>query len=715
MIFLSAIPFQRHALAWACGTLCLPATAQVTQAVTDVVDSTPVMVITASRQGTALKSTPAAISVLGTAHIAQKRATFVGQLLDQVAGVHVTDLGNEQHNMSIRQPLSYGALYQYLEDGVSIRPVGLFNHNALYEMNLAGIAGIEVLRGPASSVYGSNAVAGTVNFLTRTPSDTPTAEVGLLSNTEGFNRLDVAASNTFDTTLGQQGLRLSAYASQRGDSWQQHAEGEKQGITLRHDWTVSPATTLKNLLTYNHLDTDMIGTATPSQYVSNARGRSNQTFTDRQVTATRLSSQLSHRWDSGSTSQATLYYRDNQTDQNPSYLIFNTSPTTASGRTTQVGFASYGTDVQHSSQWQTAWGQVKWLAGVSIDHTPMTGREVNLAIQRDSTGRYVSYTTGSVRRDYAVDINSQAVYSQLEWAPRPHLHWVAGARADWVGYDYSNHLTPSNSTGAPSGSKNYQHVSPKLGAIWNITPQLDGYVSAAQGFVPPEVSSQYGGSLVAPNLTDAIFNNVETGFRYQSDDRRVQAELSVYRLTGKNEQLSYATQVGKSEPRNAGRTRHQGVELGGRWLIPAAYQQSLRVSAALAQHTYQDYPVASTLNYAGKTMQSAPDVLANLEYQIKPMQGLTLSAEASHVGPYWMDNANTVRYQGHTLLHLRANYRVQAYELYSQILNATDQRYADIAASTYNGVGSRNADSQDTYTVGAPRTYVLGLRYHFGE
>jgi iron complex outermembrane receptor protein len=53
--------------------------------------------------------------------------------------------------------------------------------------------------------------------------------------------------------------------------------------------------------------------------------------------------------------------------------------------------------------------------------------------------------------------------------------------------------------------------------------------------------------------------------------------------------------------------------------------------------------------------------------------------------------------------------------VYSQVLNATDQRYADIAASTYNGVSSRAADSEDTYTVGAPRTYVLGLRYHFGE
>ncbi|MEY2863162.1 MAG: hypothetical protein RLY58_869, partial [Pseudomonadota bacterium] len=397
------------------------------------------------------------------------------------------------------------------------------------------------------------------------------------------------------------------------------------------------------------------------------------------------------------------------------YLISNTSQTTASGRTTQVGFQSYGTDIQHTQQWQSAWGLVKWLSGVSIDHTPMTGREVNLAVTRDATGRYVSYTTGSVRRDYAVNIDSQALYSQADWAVRPEVHVVAGARADWIRYDYSNHLTPSSTTGAVSGSKDYQHISPKLGMIWNITPALDGYVNAAQGFVPPEVSSQYGGSLVAPSLTAATFNNIELGWRYQASHPRLSAELSVYRLTGKNEQLSYAIQVNKSEPRNAGRTRHQGVELGARWLMSAQYQQTLRVSAAAAQHEYQDYQVSSTLNYAGKTMQSAPAVVANIEYQIQPMHGLLVAVEANHVSPYWMDNANTVRYHGHTLLNLRANYHVGAYEVYSQVLNATDQRYADIAASTYNGVSSRAADNQDTYTVGAPRTYVLGLRYHFGE
>lgn len=112
-------------------------------------------------------------------------------------------------------------------------------------MNMAGIGSIEVLRGPASSVYGSNAIGGTINFLTQAPSLSPTADLGIRFSSEGYRRLDLAASNTFNSTVGDQGLRLSGYVSDRGDSWQDHAESDKQSFTLRHDWQISDATQLK--------------------------------------------------------------------------------------------------------------------------------------------------------------------------------------------------------------------------------------------------------------------------------------------------------------------------------------------------------------------------------------------------------------------------------------------------------------------------------------
>jgi outer membrane receptor protein involved in Fe transport len=71
--------------------------------------------------------------------------------------------------MAIRQPITYNALYLYMEDGLPIRPTGMFNHNSLYEINMSGVRDIEVIKGPASSLYGSNAIGGAINFITQGP------------------------------------------------------------------------------------------------------------------------------------------------------------------------------------------------------------------------------------------------------------------------------------------------------------------------------------------------------------------------------------------------------------------------------------------------------------------------------------------------------------------------------------------------------------------
>lgn len=97
----------------------------------------------------------------------EEKPKLVGDIINRIPGVFWNDLGNEQHSMSIRQPISTNAVYQYLEDGIPIRPLGVFNHNALNENNMNAASGVEVVKGAASSLYGSNAVGGAVNFLTQ--------------------------------------------------------------------------------------------------------------------------------------------------------------------------------------------------------------------------------------------------------------------------------------------------------------------------------------------------------------------------------------------------------------------------------------------------------------------------------------------------------------------------------------------------------------------
>ncbi|MDK2125888.1 TonB-dependent receptor family protein [Parachitinimonas caeni] len=665
----------------------------------DAPSSVEQIVISGSRVATPLRNTPAAVGRVSLTTLRGLKATFIGEALDQIPGVYMTDLGNEQHSMAIRMPISTNAYYVYLEDGVLIRPVGIFNHNALYEVNLGGNAAVEVVKGPASSLYGSNAVGGAVNFLTRAPASEADYQASLQLSDRGYRRLDVGLS----ATTGDWGWRGSAYHASSNGGDDDYNGFDKTGATLRLDYPLAGGK-LSSVFSHNHLRTDMPGSLSPSSYL-NRPGFSNQTFTWRQVDASRLSTSWTGSLNTGGESSVTLFLRDNDTRQLPSYLIFNTGPTSASGRQNDNHFHSVGLDLRQKQDV----GNLRLIGGLTFDRSPNQYNEQNLAVVRDAlSGKYTRYSVGSTRRDYEVILGNRAAYLQAEWQWQPTLRLVGGLRYDQIEYDYHNRLTPSTTTGAPSETRRFSRASPKVGLVWNLDSQLDGFINASQGFTPPEVSSLYG-SLDTPNLQPAIYDNLELGMRGRAT--HWQWEASLYRLAGRDEQVSYSLAPGKSEPRNAGRTLHQGLELGLSWQVADALK--LRASAAWSSHRYREYRLGNQLDYAGRSMPQAPEVMANLEMIWQPQENSRLSLEAQHMGPWWMDNANSIRYGGHTVWNLRASQQLGAWELWAKVKNLADRRYAESASSSFSGVGARSPESQDSYVAGAGRSFFLGLAYRF--
>ena len=103
-------------------------------------DSLPALeavVVSGSRTETKLSETPQAIGAVKNEVLQRDKPKTMGEVINRIPGVYWNDLGNEQHSMGIRQPISTNAVYQYLEDGIPIRPLGVFNHNSLNEMNMA--------------------------------------------------------------------------------------------------------------------------------------------------------------------------------------------------------------------------------------------------------------------------------------------------------------------------------------------------------------------------------------------------------------------------------------------------------------------------------------------------------------------------------------------------------------------------------------------------
>ncbi len=682
------------------------ASAQETPAALDAV------VVTASRTSTALGDTPAAITRLDNEAVRDSKPRLISDVIDRVPGVHMVDLGNEQHSMSIRQPITTGALYQYLEDNIPIRPLGVFNHNALNEINLSGIDSLEVMRGPTSSLYGSNAVGGAVNFLTAAPSLTPEAWAGLRGSDQGYTRLDAGVSGT----AGDLGARLSYYRSEVNGGWRDFSDSQKDSLSARVDYVVSDASLLKTVASYTDLYTDMTGSLGETDYQQQPE-KSYQTFTERTDVNSRISSSLETEWSEDTSSRVTLFWRDNSHGQIPSYSLGSCVPVapattcTTNGRQNDNSYTSYGVDSQISQALDFL--DARLIVGGGWDHTRNDYDEDNLSVLRDTALRYRSYTVTSKRRRYDALIDNPSLYLQGEIKPLEKTTLVLGGRYDLIRYDFDNHLLPSGSTGAPDEKREFSHFSPRAGAAYALAQDAEIFLNLSEGFVPPEVSQLYS-SLDVPDLRESTFRNVDLGFRRRWPEQG-KLEVTLYRLEGEDEIVSYTVQTTPTlirENRNASATLHEGLEVGGEWTL--LQNLSAYASYTWARHEYADYRPSPAEDYSGNDMAGAPENMALLGANLQLTEQLTLAPEVQHIGAYWMNELNSVRYPGHLLGHLRARWQQDAWEVFAQLLNVADVHYAHSASSSYRS-GVFNPDVQNSYTPGDPRTFLLGFQYHLGQ
>jgi outer membrane receptor protein involved in Fe transport len=698
-------------------------TAALSQAVYAADESVQVMdevVVSGSRTAEKLSETPVSIGAVDDKALKRDKPKTMGDAINRIAGVTWVDLGNEQHMMGIRQPNSTNAVYQYLEDGIPIRPLGVFNHNSLNELNLAGAERVEVVKGAASSLYGSNAVGGAVNFITARPSPTPEASIGLRNdNTNGYSRLDTGASNTW----GDFGMRFSQYSSRRtANNWQQYSNGDKDSVTVRADYALNDAL-IHAVLSHNNLDSATPGSLNPTDYQNNP-GKSYQTFSWRKDKTTRLTLAWEGETVKNGLTSVTLFNRKNDHGQLPNYTISSctigaTCTTGYHGTLNNNAVKSMGLDVKH--QQELSWLSSRLIAGLYYDQSPNRYKSDNLDVSRDAVS-YVytgyapstTYTTGM--RDYNTDIKNTALFAQWEAAPMEKTRVVVGGRLDSINYNFVNYLTPGSAFGAPSESRSFSHFSPKVGATYALNPRASMYANVSQGFTPPEVSALYGKSAI-PDLRPSTYDNYEVGLRMALFDGALKLEAALYRLDGHDTIVSYTPAVGSSENRNAGRTRSGGMELNLGWEAGAL---DARLGASVASHRFLQFRASDVagkeVDYSGKEMASAPDTLT-AEIGYKPVKDGRVALELVQQSAYWMNNANTVRYSGHMLFNLRGSYQFAGgWEAWLQGRNLTDKLYADSASSSYTGnpaVSAYNPLTQDQYSTGAPRSLMIGVNYAF--
>jgi iron complex outermembrane receptor protein len=172
----------------------------------DVVKREETVVVTASRVETELINAPATVTVVGSQEIASSPAQNFGDLLRSVPGMNVVQMSARDINLTSRQSTGTLATSQLvLLDGRSVYLdfFGLVLWD-LVPNNPSDIKQIEVVRGPASAVWGANALTGVVNIITKPPREAVGTNVTLtggLFNRDAGSRADEGGGEAYGASL----------------------------------------------------------------------------------------------------------------------------------------------------------------------------------------------------------------------------------------------------------------------------------------------------------------------------------------------------------------------------------------------------------------------------------------------------------------------------------------------------------------------------------
>ena len=681
------------------------------------VEDLQTIVVTGNREAALRTETPMAISKLSPRLIDETKPTAAYEIINKTPGVLMVNLGNEQHMMAIRQPMTTNAYFLYLEDGIPIRPMGVFNHNAVLEMNQFTISSVEVVKGPVSSVYGPEAVGGAVNFITQRPTAVPTVRIGIQADQWGYRRLQYGAG----TTVGKVGVYVGGFVARQRHSWLASSDYDKTSLNARIDYHITAKTRLTGALAYNNYDSQTSGSVDSTAFYSR-QYVSTTDFTYRKVYSLRSRLTLEHDWPGGQgQSFITAFVRDNSIGQDPAYSIrWVSGASTAAGQVNTNAFKSYGVIAQHTQRFRLL--NAKLTAGLTLDLSPNTYRayQTDLSAQlRADKKSVVKYTLLAERPDlqlanYDATIHNTGTYVQYDFEPLPRLRLSTGLRFDRMAFDYTNALDKT------TGGKSYSQLTPKLGATYDLGHGKGVYANYSRGFSPPGLTAIFlkrttptaTGDLFYYNLQPARFNNMEIGGWASLLTNKVYLDGALYQMNGTNELLSIRQPDNSTDYQSAGRTLHRGVELG--LTYKPSKQVFFRFGGTYAVHQFVEFTLSQRVSDAvkdvnGKDMPSAPRYYWNTEISYYPawLKNFRTSLEWQHVAGWYQNQINTVRYDGYDVLNGRAGYQWHGIEVFANVTNLANALY------TTNATRGNNATDRTTFYPAAPRTFTVGLQYNF--
>ena len=172
------------------------------------------IIVTASRTPLALSDTASAVSIFSAAEIQQRNASSIAELLREIPGFALSQQGSKGAVTQLRVRGAEANQVLVLIDGIEVNDVAQGSEFNFAHLLTSQIQRIEVIRGPQSALWGSDALAGAINV--QTLADTPGQSAGQAQANMEIGSFNSRAYGTSLLTAGenyQLGLGLSDYST----------------------------------------------------------------------------------------------------------------------------------------------------------------------------------------------------------------------------------------------------------------------------------------------------------------------------------------------------------------------------------------------------------------------------------------------------------------------------------------------------------------------
>ncbi len=643
----------------------------------DPYSDAPVISVTASRVETEIKDSPVTIDIIDDIELdTVKSVDSVEHLLARIPG--------NSMSRNLRIPLGGKNYTINLIDGMAVQNFGSGTNGFIDQMNAFDIERVEIIKGPASSLYGSNALGGVINVITRKPPSTPEYRAWIESGNFDRDRGGFSAAGPITDALGY--FFDVNYLDFEGS--QDRTAKKRKAISgkLVYDFDDNKSFSVRA----EHLDTseETPGSLDDAEYYADwQQAAILDAFTDDQMSSAIFT--FDTDLDEHSGLELKYSIRKRETQGMPSY--------SASGSYSESTSMNHNIVATYNREFDFLKSRV--IAGIDLQKSII-----------DSNGFAARSADSAVDLSKSYDVLAQvrSPFMQYEFSPLERTRVTVGARYDNVTYG------SKRKDGTLDESKKFTNVAPKAGITFDLDERNSLWVGYSEGFVVPGTTALFTSTraIPDPNLKPEEANNIEIGVRGKLMDGQFKYDVALYDTNIEN--MILTEEIGGTDYYvNAGKVEVKGIETS------LSYQpfDSLRFDAAhtYARNKYIEY-ISGDNDFSGNTMTYSPLHHLNARATWMPRHDLDIELEWDHYSSYYTYSDNDAdprgKYRRPDLFNLRATYDTGSWSVWGHILNLTNKKYARVSYSPAT-TGWGASPAHRNYRVGSERTLYAGISYNW--